>query len=80
MLRVEVSAPLSSACSPSRRVALLVGGDAAAMLLFASIGRVSHGEGLSLGGALATICPADKKLLHGMRDAVLVPTGVVNNA
>jgi len=33
-----------------------------------------------LGGALATICPADKKLLHGMRDAVLVPTGVVNNA
>jgi len=33
-----------------------------------------------LGGALATICPADKKLLHGMRDAVLVPTGVANNA
>ena len=30
-----------------------------------------------LGGALATICPADKKLLHGMRDAVLVPTEVV---
>ena len=29
-----------------------------------------------LGGALATICPADKKLLHGMRDAVLVPTGI----
>ena len=29
-----------------------------------------------LGGALATICPADKKLLHGMRDAVLVPTSV----
>ena len=25
------------------------------------------------GGALATICPADKKLLHGMRDAVLAP-------
>ena len=24
-------------------------------------------------GALATICPADKKLLHGMRDAILVP-------
>ena len=29
-----------------------------------------------LGGALATVCPADKKLLHGMRDAVLVPTGI----
>jgi hypothetical protein len=26
-----------------------------------------------LRGALATICPADKKLLHGMRDAILVP-------
>ncbi len=26
-----------------------------------------------LGGALATICPDDKKLLHGMRDAILVP-------
>ncbi len=28
---------------------------------------------VSLGGALATICPADKKILHGMRDAILVP-------
>jgi hypothetical protein len=27
-------------------------------------------------GALATICPADKKLLHGMTDAILVPTAV----
>ncbi len=27
-----------------------------------------------LQGALATICPADKKLLHGMRDAILVPS------
>ncbi|MDB6156023.1 MAG: hypothetical protein JWL90_4476 [Chthoniobacteraceae bacterium] len=27
-------------------------------------------------GALATICPADKKLLHGMKDAVLVPTSI----
>jgi len=26
-----------------------------------------------LGGILATICPADKKIIHGMRDAVLVP-------
>lgn len=29
-----------------------------------------------LRGALATICPADKKLLHGMRDAIMVPTAV----
>lgn len=38
-------------------------------------------EGKSrLGGALATVCPADKKLLHGMRDAVLVPTGIASAA
>jgi hypothetical protein len=29
-----------------------------------------------LGGALATIVPADKKLIHGMRDAILVPCAV----
>jgi hypothetical protein len=28
-----------------------------------------------LAGALATLCPPDKKILHGMRDAVLVPAG-----
>jgi hypothetical protein len=28
---------------------------------------------ISLGGILATICPEDKKILHGMRDAILVP-------
>ena len=28
---------------------------------------------LAVGGALATICPDDKKLLHGMRDAILAP-------
>ena len=31
-----------------------------------------------LGGVLATICPADKKLLHGMKDAILAP--VVSHA
>jgi hypothetical protein len=31
-------------------------------------------ESVTLRGALATICPADKKLLHGMRDAILVPS------
>ena len=30
-----------------------------------------------LRGALATICPPDKKLLHGMRDAIMAPTAVV---
>ncbi len=36
-----------------------------------------HGEGdqarAQLGGVLATICPADKKIIHGMRDAILAP-------
>lgn len=27
----------------------------------------------TLGGVLATICPADKKIIHGMRDAILAP-------
>ncbi|MDX1412526.1 MAG: hypothetical protein R3351_10240 [Nitrospirales bacterium] len=29
-----------------------------------------------LGGVLATVCPKDKKLIHGMRDAVMVPCTV----
>jgi hypothetical protein len=29
-----------------------------------------------LGGALATVVPADKKIVHGMRDAVMIPTAV----
>ena len=32
---------------------------------------------VTLRGALATIVPADKKLLHGMRDAILAPTQIV---
>ena len=27
-------------------------------------------------GVLATICPADKKIIHGMRDAVLAPVAI----
>lgn len=27
----------------------------------------------NLGGVLATICPADKKIIHGMKDAILAP-------
>ncbi|MBH0200747.1 MAG: hypothetical protein HP496_00195 [Nitrospira sp.] len=33
---------------------------------------VSEG-GVELAGILATICPADKKILHGMKDAIMVP-------
>ena len=41
----------------ARRVALLVGGDAAALLLFAAIGRMNHGEGMALGDLLTTAAP-----------------------
>jgi len=34
------------------------------------------GETVELAGILATICPADKKILHGMKDAVMVPCAV----
>ena len=36
---------------------------------------ISENE-VRLGGALATIVPADKKIVHGMRDAVMVPTAI----
>jgi hypothetical protein len=29
-----------------------------------------------LGGILATVCPADKKILHGMKDAIMVPCAI----
>jgi len=35
-----------------------------------------EGDRVKLRGALATIAPADKKFLHGMRDAILVPLRV----
>lgn len=31
------------------------------------------GDNVELKGALATLCPVDKKLVHGMEDAVLIP-------
>jgi len=34
------------------------------------------GEKTACGGALATICPADKKLLHGMSEAILCPVSI----
>jgi hypothetical protein len=33
---------------------------------------MSHGSA-KLGGILATVCPADKKIIHGMRDAAMIP-------
>ncbi|MCK5920530.1 MAG: hypothetical protein KAG66_06290 [Methylococcales bacterium] len=36
-------------------------------------GGKGKGKSVKLGGVLATICPSDKKILHGMRDAILVP-------
>lgn len=32
-----------------------------------------EGEGVQLSGVLATFCPADKKIIHGMRDAAMIP-------
>jgi hypothetical protein len=30
-------------------------------------------QSAALHGILATFCPADKKIIHGMKDAVLIP-------
>ncbi len=32
-----------------------------------------EGEATALSGVLATFCPADKKIIHGMKDAALLP-------
>jgi hypothetical protein len=37
---------------------------------------VVPGDRIKLGGALATIVPADKKLVHGMRDGIMVPVAI----
>ena len=38
------------------------------------------GEKAELAGILATICPADKKVIHGMKDAIMVPCAVASEA
>ncbi len=38
---------------------------------------VNEGQA-QLGGILATICPKDKKIIHGMRDAVMAPCSVMD--
>lgn len=35
-----------------------------------------EGEKTSLSGVLATFCPADKKIIHGMKDAAMIPCRV----
>jgi hypothetical protein len=37
----------------------------------------NHDGAVKLGGALATFCPPDKKIIHGMQDAALLPCRVV---
>ncbi len=37
-----------------------------------------HGGKPHLSGALATFCPPDKKIIHGMQDAALLPTRVAS--
>jgi hypothetical protein len=39
-----------------------------------------EGDRVKLRGALATIAPADKKFLHGMSEAILVPSRIAENA
>lgn len=34
------------------------------------------GEEANLGGILATVCPKDKKVIHGMRDAIFAPCAI----
>ncbi|MFB3146422.1 MAG: hypothetical protein ACE1ZO_04795, partial [Nitrospirales bacterium] len=34
------------------------------------------GDEARLGGILATVCPKDKKVIHGMREAILAPCAI----
>lgn len=38
------------------------------------------GETTELAGILATVCPADKKVIHGMKDAVMVPCAIAQES
>jgi hypothetical protein len=37
------------------------------------------GEAVKLGGILATVAPADKRLIHGMTDAIMAPCAVAED-
>jgi len=47
---------------------------------FSSPHSVSSDAEIRLGGVLATFCPMDKKLLHGMSEAILAPCAVRDTA
>jgi len=53
---------------PFRKKAILLGGDTAALLAFAAIGRSNHGESLDLGSILSVAWP----FLAGVLSAALV--------
>lgn len=40
------------------------------------VSGAGDGARAKLGGVLATVCPADKKIIHGMKDAVLAPCAI----
>lgn len=50
-----------------------VGADEASAVHPHGRGVLAPQEDIRLGGVLATVCPADKKILHGMRDAMMLP-------
>jgi len=35
-----------------------------------------QGDSVELTGILATVCPSDKKIIHGMKDAIMLPCRV----
>ena len=39
---------------------------------------VTGEDTVTFGGALATVCPPDKKAIHGMPDAIMVPCAADN--
>jgi hypothetical protein len=57
-------------CERDERIKNMTGRVRLCPYYFVSAGRSE------LGGVLATICPADKKIIHGMQDAILAPVTV----
>lgn len=57
---------------PGERIATMTGRVRLCPYYFVAEGRSD------LAGVLATICPADKKIIHGMEDAILAPVTVAN--
>ncbi len=37
------------------------------------------GDAVTLGGILATVAPADKRLIHGMSDAIMAPCAIAED-